>query len=50
MHHLNHGPQYVGSVYTDKLKDYKIAASTGSIGDSYDNALAISAYSSSNWA
>lgn len=43
MHHLNHDPQYVGSVYTGKLKDYKIAASTGSIGDSYDKALAISA-------
>lgn len=40
VHHSDHGSQYVSIVYNDKLADYGILPSTGSIGDSYDNALA----------
>lgn len=40
VHHSDHGSQYVSIVYNDKLADHGIIPSTGSIGDSYDNALA----------
>lgn len=40
VHHSDHGSQYVSVVYTDKLADAGIRASTGTVGDSYDNALA----------
>lgn len=36
----DHGPQYVSVVYNERLAQHGIAASTGSVGDSYDNALA----------
>ena len=36
----DHGSQYVSIVYNDRLTDAGITASTGSVGDSYDNALA----------
>jgi len=32
--------QYVSIVYNERLAEYGIAASTGTVGDSYDNALA----------
>ena len=32
--------QYTSIAYSDKLADYGIKSSTGSVGDSYDNALA----------
>lgn len=32
--------QYVSIVYNERLAEHKIAASTGTVGDSYDNALA----------
>ena len=32
--------QYVSIVYNERLAEYGIAASTGAVGDSYDNALA----------
>lgn len=38
VHHLDPGFQYVNIIYSEKLKDKKIASSTGSIGDSYDTA------------
>lgn len=38
--HSDHGVQYTSSVYQDVLSVYGITASTGSVGDSYDNALA----------
>ncbi|WP_423749920.1 hypothetical protein [Corynebacterium casei] len=32
--------QYVSIVYNERLAEHKIVASTGTVGDSYDNALA----------
>jgi len=40
IHHSDHGSQYVSIVYNQRLAEHKTAASTGSVGDSYDNALA----------
>lgn len=40
VHHCDHGSQYTSITYTDKLTDYGIKPSTGTVGDSYDNALA----------
>lgn len=40
IHHSDHGSQYVSIVYIEKLAEYGTAASTRTVGDSYDNALA----------
>lgn len=40
IHHSDHGSQYVSIVYNERLAEHGIAASTGAVGDSYDNALA----------
>ncbi|MDN5798603.1 MAG: IS3 family transposase [Corynebacterium casei] len=40
IHHSDHGSQYVSIVYNERLAEHQIAASTGTVGDSYDNALA----------
>ena len=40
VHHSDRGVQYLSIRYTDRLADAGIAASVGSVGDSYDNALA----------
>ena len=40
IHHSDHGSQYVSIVYNEGLNEHGIAASTGTVGDSYDNALA----------
>lgn len=40
VHHADHGSQYTPIANSDKLSDYGIKSSTGSVGDSYDNALA----------
>lgn len=40
IHHSDHGSQYVSIVYNDRLTDAGITPSTGTVGDSYDNALA----------
>ena len=40
IHHSDHGSQYVSVVYNERLTQHGIAASTGTVGDSYDNALA----------
>ncbi len=40
IHHSDHGTQYVSTKYIKELTDNSIQASTGSVGDSYDNALA----------
>lgn len=40
VHHCDHGSQYTSITYNEKLADYGIKPSTGSVGDSYDNALA----------
>jgi putative transposase len=39
IHHSDHGSQYL-SRYTDRLTENGVTASVGSVGDSYDNALA----------
>ena len=40
IHHADHGSQYLSLAYSNRLADLGIQASTGSVGDSYDNALA----------
>jgi putative transposase len=40
VHHSDRGSQYVSIRYTDRLLDAGIEPSVGSVGDSYDNALA----------
>ena len=40
VHHSDHGSQYVSIRYTERLAEAGIEPSVGSIGDSYDNALA----------
>lgn len=40
IHHWDHGLQYVSIVYNERLAEHGITASTGTVGDSYDNALA----------
>ena len=40
VHHSDHGSQYVSVVYNEKLTEFGIQSSTGTVGDSYDNALA----------
>ena len=40
VHHSDHGVQYLALRYTDRLAAAGIAPSVGTVGDSYDNALA----------
>jgi putative transposase len=40
VHHSDRGVQYVSIKYTERLSDAGIEPSVGSVGDSYDNALA----------
>jgi transposase InsO family protein len=40
IHHSDHGVQYVSIRYTERLAEAGIEPSVGSVGDSYDNALA----------
>ncbi|MCG7448838.1 integrase core domain-containing protein [Corynebacterium aurimucosum] len=40
IHHSDHGSQYVSVVYNERLAQHGIAASTGTVGNSYDNSLA----------
>ena len=40
IHHSDRGSQYVSIAYTERLADAGIEPSVGSVGDSYDNALA----------
>lgn len=40
IHHSDHGCQYLSIRYTERLAAANIEASVGSVGDSYDNALA----------
>lgn len=39
-HHSDHGSNYMGLVYTHRTIELGATSSTGSFGDSYDNALA----------
>ncbi len=40
IHHSDRGSQYLSIRYSDRLLDARLKASVGSVGDSYDNALA----------
>ena len=40
VHHSDHGSNYLALVYTDRIVELGAKPSTGTIGDSYDNALA----------
>ena len=40
VYHADHGLEYVSLFHSERLAEFGIAASTGSVGDSYDNALA----------
>ena len=40
VHHSDHGSQYLSIRYTERLAEAGIEPSVGSVGDSYDNALA----------
>jgi transposase InsO family protein len=40
IHHSDRGVQYVSISYTERLAEAGIEPSVGSVGDSYDNALA----------
>ena len=40
VHHADHGSNYLAMVYTDRIAELGAAPSTGTVGDSYDNALA----------
>ena len=40
MHHSDRGSQYTSIDYTQTLADHGVLASVGSVGDTYDNALA----------
>lgn len=41
--HGDHGVQYTSTVYTTRVMEYGMLPSTGTVGDSYDNAMAESA-------
>ncbi|RKR74784.1 transposase InsO family protein [Frondihabitans australicus] len=40
IHHSDHGSNYVALVYTERIVELGATPSTGTVGDSYDNALA----------
>lgn len=40
IHHSDHGSQYLSIRYTERLREAGIEPSVGSVGDSYDNAMA----------
>lgn len=40
IHHSDRGVQYVAVRYTERLAEAEVVASVGSVGDSYDNAMA----------
>jgi transposase InsO family protein len=39
-HHSDHGSNYMAMVYTDRVVELGAIPSTGTVGDSYDNAMA----------
>ena len=40
IHHADHGSNYLSGIYTDRIEELGAKPSTGTVGDSYDNALA----------
>ena len=45
IHHSDRGSQYLSICYTERLAEVGIESSVGSVGDSYDNAVAESFFS-----
>lgn len=43
VHHSDHGAQYISLVYTTRVGEFGMLPSAGTVGDSYDNAMAESA-------
>ena len=43
VHHSDHGARYTGTVYTTRVGEFGMLPSAGTVGDSYDNAMAESA-------
>ena len=43
VHHSDHGIQCIGLVYATRVREFGMLPSTGTVGDSYDNAMAESA-------
>ena len=43
MHHSDHGARYISLVCTTRVGEFGMLPSTGTVGDSYDNAMAGSA-------
>ena len=39
VHHGDHGARYIGTVYTTRVPEHGMLPSTGTVGDSYDNAM-----------
>ncbi|MGB3374594.1 MAG: DDE-type integrase/transposase/recombinase, partial [Microbacterium sp.] len=39
-HHSDHGSNYMTMVYTDRIVEFGAVPSTGTVGDSFDNAMA----------
>jgi transposase InsO family protein len=46
VHHSDHGTQYTSLAFGARMRDAGVAASMGSVGDSYDNAMAESFFAS----
>ena len=46
IHHSDHGTQYTSLAFGSRMREAGIAASMGSVGDSYDNAMAESFFAS----
>lgn len=40
VHHSDHGVRHTGTVHATRVMEYGILPSTGTVGDSYDNAMA----------
>ena len=40
IHHADHGSNYTAMVYTDRIAELGAVPSTGTVGDSFDNAMA----------
>jgi putative transposase len=40
IHHADHGSHYLAVVYTERIAELGAKPSTGTVGDSYDNAMA----------
>ncbi len=40
VHHADHGSNYTAMVYTERIVELGVVSSTGTVGDSFDNAMA----------